>query len=251
MAIPISVQLYSLRDAAAKDFTGVLKSVAQIGYPYVEFAGLHNKSAKEVRKLIDDIGLKPSSAHVALFDPAARAKVEDEARALGYTHLVSGFGKDDFASEDKIRAAADKVNAAVNYFGPKGFTVSLHNHEWEFSAPNKGDLLLELAPKAGPQLDVYWIKFGGADPVDVIKRYGKRTHLVHIKDGPANSKNRDLPMTAVGQGQIDIPGVVRAAEYAGVEFLIVELDRCGTDMLQAVADSYNYLTSRSLAKGNR
>src|SRR5438552_3557559 len=110
--LPISVQLYTLRDAASKDFVGVLKSVAEIGYPAVEFAGLQNKSAKEVRKVIDDLGMVASSAHVALFDPAKRAQVEDEAATLGYKHLVSGFGPNDFKSEATIQEAAAKVNAA-------------------------------------------------------------------------------------------------------------------------------------------
>ncbi len=58
-------------------------------------------------------------------------------------------------------------------------------------------------------------------------------------------------MTAVGQGTLNIPEIVRAGEYAQVEYLIVELDKCATDMLQAVRDSYNYMTQRSLAQGTR
>lgn len=251
MPKPISVQLYTLRDMAGKDFIGTLRAVADIGYPYVEFAGLHGKCLREIRRVIDDLGMKASSAHVGLFDPAKRAQVEDEAGALGYTHLVSGFSAKDFESEAAVRAAAEKVNDATSYFGPKGFKVHLHNHEWEYSAPGKGDLLLELCPNACPQIDVYWVKVGGACPVDVIRRYANRTHLLHIKDGPADPKDRTLPMTAVGQGTINIPEVIRAGEYASVEFMIVELDKCATDMLQAVRESYNFLTMRSLVTGKR
>ncbi|HYG78724.1 MAG TPA: sugar phosphate isomerase/epimerase [Planctomycetota bacterium] len=249
--LPLSVQLYSLREAAAQDFIGVLKAVAAIGYPAVEFAGLHGRSAREIKRVIDDLGLKVSSAHVPLFDSSKHAQIEEDAAALGVKHLVGGFGAKDFESPEAIRAAADKTNATIAHFAPKGYKVHLHNHEWEFNGPNKGDLLLELAPQACAQLDVYWIKVAGANPAEVIQRYRKRVHLIHIKDGPADPKDRTLPMTAVGQGTVNIPDVVRAAEYAEVEYLIVELDRCATDMLQAVRESYEYMTRRSLARGNR
>jgi sugar phosphate isomerase/epimerase len=249
MAKPVALQLYSVREAAAKDFAATLKAVSDIGYPYVEFAGLQGKSPAEVRKMIDDVGLKACSSHCAVFDPAKRAQVEDEARTLGYTHLVSGFGPKDFETEDAIKAAADKVNAAVDCFGPKGFTISIHNHDWEYSAPNKGDLLLKLCPKACPQLDIYWVKTGGADPAELIKKYAQRIHLLHIKDGPADKTNRDAPMTAVGKGTVDVPAAIKASEKSACEFHIVELDRCATDMMEAVKDSFVYLTSSGLAAG--
>ncbi|MCY3020081.1 MAG: sugar phosphate isomerase/epimerase [Planctomycetota bacterium] len=250
MLKPVALQLYSVREAAGKDLPGTLKIVADIGYPYAELAGMHGKTPAEFKKLLDDVGLKVCSSHCAVFDPAKRAQTEDEARTMGYTHLVSGFGPDDFKTEDAIKAAADKVNAAVDCFGPKGFSISIHNHYWEFAGPNKGDLLYKLAPKACPQLDVYWIKVGGADPAKVVKRYAKRCKLLHLKDGAATMEQKH-PMTAVGKGTVDIPAVIKAAEKSIVEFLIVELDDCATDMIEAVRDSYTYLTSKGLAQGKK
>lgn len=250
MAKPVALQLYSVRDAAAKDFAGTLKIVADIGYPYVEFAGLHGKSPSDVRKMIDDLGLKACSSHCAVFDPAKRAQTEDEARVLGYTHLVSGFGPKDFETEDAIKAAAGKVNQATDYFGPKGFTVSIHNHWWEFDGPNKGDLLYKLAPKACPQLDIYWVTVGGADPVKVMEQYAQRCKLLHLKDGPATKENSQ-PMTAVGKGNVRTEAIIKAAEKSAVEFLIVELDSCATDMIEAVRDSYTFLVGKGLAAGKK
>jgi sugar phosphate isomerase/epimerase len=251
MPKPISVQLYTLREMAVKDFVATLKAVADIGFPYVEFAGLHGRTAKEIRKVIDDLGLKASSAHVPLFDNTKHAQILEDANVLGYTHLVGGFGAKDFESEDTVKAAAVKVNEAVNLFSPKDLTVNLHNHEWEYKAYDKFQLLLELAPKAGPQVDIYWVKVGGQDPAEAIRRYSGRVRTIHVKDGPANPADRALPMTAAGQGAIDIPSAIRAAEYAGVEFVTVEIDKCATDMLQAVKESYEFLTRRGLAQGKR
>jgi len=250
MAKPVALQLYSVRDAAGKDLAGTLKAVADIGYPYVELAGSHGKTPAEFKKLLDDVGLKTCSSHCGVFDPAKRAQVEDEAKTLGFTHLVSGFGPKDFETQDAIKAAADKVNQAVDYFGPKGFTISIHNHWWEFDGPNKGDLLYKLAPKACPQLDIYWVTVGGADPVKVMKKYAKRCKLLHVKDGAATQEQKH-PMTAIGKGNVKTEAILKAAEKSAVEYLIVELDDCATDMLEAVRDSYTFLVGKGLATGNK
>ena len=252
MAIPISIQLYTLRDMVAKDgYMAVLKAVAEIGFPYVEMAGLYGKSAGEIRATLDGLNLKAMGAHINFTDPKGWQQAEDEAKALGYKHLITSIGNAEFETPEKIRAVAEKINAAINHFAPKGYTLSLHNHWWEFNGPNRCDLLLELCPRAHLQADVYWLQTGGADPAEIIKRYGTRTKLLHIKDGPADGKDTGLPMTAVGEGKVNIPECVRAAEYAGAEYLSIELDRCATDMLTAVRESYNYMTRRGLAKGNR
>ncbi|MGC8781906.1 MAG: sugar phosphate isomerase/epimerase family protein, partial [Anaerolineae bacterium] len=76
----------------------------------------------------------------------------------------------------------------------------------------------------------------GVDPVQAIREAGPRATLLHIKDGPANTTD---PMVAVGEGVMDFPAILKAASYA--EWLIVELDRCATDMAEAVAKSVRYL----------
>ena len=254
MAIPISLQLYTLRQAIEKvGYAPILESVAGIGYGHVEMAGLYNRTPQEIRQALDHCGLKPTGSHVNLLDTAARSKIEDEARILGYSNLITSISREVFDSPDKIRQTAEQVNAAIQHFAPRGFTVALHNHWWEFNGPGRGDLLLELCPQVCLEVDIYWVKTGGngADPAETIRRYSRRTRLLHVKDGPADSTNPQLPMTAVGQGSVDVPSAIRAAEYAAVEYLVVELDHCATDMLQAVRDSYNYLTQRSLAQGRR
>jgi len=248
MPIPIALQLYTLRDQAAQDFAGVLRTVAEIGYKGVEFAGLHGMSPSEVRAILDELGLVATSAHVPVFDPDRLDEVMAEAEVLGYKYLVGGFGPEQFASEDKIQEAAETCNAAIEKASARGFTVCLHNHWWEYDGPDKGEKLLELCPKLSPQFDIYWVATGGADPAALIDRYADRTKLLHIKDGPCI---KDAAMTAVGQGKVDVPAAIHAGQRAGVEWAIVELDTCDTDMLQAVKDSYTYLVSNGLAAGNK
>ena len=147
-----------------------------------------------------------SSAHGPVFDPTKWDEVKRDAVALGYKHVVGGFGENDFKSEEAIRAAAQKINRAIDHFGPKGYTVGYHNHWWEYDAPNKGDLSSRSAPRRIPSSTLLG-HVGGADPAAYIRRYKGRVNLVHIKDGPLD---RDKAMTAVGKGKVDIKGVVGA-----------------------------------------
>jgi len=108
-------------------------------------------------------------------------------------------------------------------------------------------LLAELTdPAVKFELDTYWIQVTGIDPVKVVREMGSRSPLLHIKDGPADSREAD--MTALGAGNIDIPAIV-AAGGEHTQWLFVELDRCATDMMTAVQASYTYLISNGLARG--
>jgi sugar phosphate isomerase/epimerase len=245
MPKPIAIQLYTLRELAAKNFVSVLKSVADIGYAGVEFAGLHGMSAAEVKKVIAALGLAACSAHQPLFDPAKYNQIEDEARTLGYTRLVGMFGRTDFDSPDKIKACAEKINAAIAHFAPKGFTIHYHNHDWEFDAPGKDESFFSLCPTSFLEVDIYWVQTAGQDPAQVVKRYANRVELLHIKDGPCDRK---LNMTAVGKGKVDVAASIHAGEAGKLAWNIVELDRCDTDMLEAVRESHTYLTSRGLGQ---
>jgi sugar phosphate isomerase/epimerase len=95
------------------------------------------------------------------------------------------------------------------------------------------------------ELDTYWAHVAEHDPAEVLGKLGPRATLVHVKDGPGNMSD---PMTATGEGVMDWPHVLGAAE-ANAEWLIVELDRCATDMLKAVEKSYQYLVSKGWGHG--
>lgn len=248
---PIALQLYSLREEAAADFPGVLKTVADIGYTGVEFAGLHDMTPTDVRKVLDDVGLTAASTHGPLPTEENLTEVIDTARTLGYTHHVSGFGPDQFASKETILAAAAKAQKAAELLAGTGIRFGIHNHYWEFDHRIDGryphEIFMAAAPDVLAQIDTYWVQVGGADAATVVGRYGTRAPLLHIKDGPGN---REAAMTAIGGGIMDWAAVIGAAA-ATTEWLIVELDRCDTDMTEAVAESYRYLTRNGLATGTR
>jgi len=131
-------------------------------------------------------------------------------------------------------------------------SFACHNHNFEFDHQFDGltphELMMQEAPGLLAELDTYWIKVGGVSPAAMIRKYGARVPLLHIKDGPADSPKS--PMTAVGAGTMNWAEVFSAVT-THTEWLIVEIDRCSTDMWTAVADSCRYLVDNGYAKGRR
>jgi sugar phosphate isomerase/epimerase len=152
---------------------------------------------------------------------------------------------------DGIKQACALLNEANGVCRANGLTLGYHNHWFEYGKIDgryAADLLREgLEPDIILEIDTYWAQTAGADPVQIIKTLGARAPLLHIKDGPCV---REEPMVAVGQGKMNVPAIVRAAEGTA-QWLIVELDRCATDMLEAVHKSYSYLIGEKLGYGSK
>src|SRR5258708_8191646 len=105
----LSVQLYSVREAAKTNFPHVLEALAKMGYDGVEFAGLHGHSPHELRKVLDRAGIVASSAHGPVFDATKWDEVERDAVALGYKHPLTGFRANDLNSEEDLPAPPPNV----------------------------------------------------------------------------------------------------------------------------------------------
>ena len=251
---PISLQLYSLRKdvyPGGDDLPGVLRTVAGIGYTGVEFASLQENDPKEIAKLINDLGLQVSSSHTPLPTKENVQQMADTELTLGNKRIISGFGPSDMQTVDACKEVAAKFSEAAELLKPYGISFGFHNHWWEFNTLDGKyvyDILMEEAPDVFSELDVYWCAYGKADPVEVISKYTSRQPLLHIKDGMLKE---DGHHTAVGSGMLDIPSIVGAADPSVLQWLIVELDFCDTDMLEAVKLSYRYMISNGLAAGNK
>ncbi len=251
MTPPIALQLYSVRDVISKsDFDTVVRQVAEIGYAGVETAGFPGTTPQAAGKLFKSLGLQVSSIHkFPIPTQADQQEILDMLGALGTKNVVSGAGPDDFKTVDTTRATCEKLNTAVELLGPHGIKLHVHNHWWEYLKIGEKyayEYMLDfLAPEIFFQIDTYWVKTAGVDPAQVVKRMGKRAPLLHIKDGPAQQK---VAQTAVGGGVLDFPAIVKAAA-GNTEWMIVELDSCATDMIEAVRKSHAYLTGKGLASG--
>ncbi|MCB0153938.1 MAG: sugar phosphate isomerase/epimerase [Anaerolineae bacterium] len=248
--LPIALQLYSIRETLAQDFEAGIRKVAAMGYAGVETAGFAGTTAAAASQLFAELGLRVCSAHAPLPVGDDKNKVLDDLAALGCHRLISAYlPPEQYQTLDGVKQACDRFNEANAVAVENGLSFGVHNHWWEFQ-PVAGHypyhLWLErLDPAIFFEIDTYWVKTAGLDPLAVVGEFGERAPLLHIKDGPATT---DEPMLAVGSGVMDIPGVVRAGS-GHTEWLIVELDRCATDMLAAVEQSYHYLVQEGLGHG--
>ena len=252
MPATVGLQLYTVRQLIAKSsFAAVVKEVAKIGYPGVELAGFPGTTAADAGKLLRDLGLKVTSGHFALPLGDQKQQVLDEVAAVGAKRIVSGRGPDDFKTLDLIKKSCDLFNQAGDVAAQNGLTLGIHNHWWEFQKVD-GRLVFDvmreqLRPGIFFEIDVYWAKTAGADPAVEVKKAGARAPLLHIKDGPCQ---QGQPMTAVGAGKVDFPAIAKVSAGTA-DWWIVELDDCATDMMEAVRQSYRYITTNGFAKGKK
>lgn len=254
MNTPVGLQLYTVRDAMAQNFESTIRSVAAWGYVGVEAAGFPDGvTPADAKKLFDELGLVVSGAHRPLPLGDEQNAVLDWVQALGCTHLVCPWlnPDDHWSTLDQVKATAEMLNEAAAVASANGLTFSYHNHDFEFreidGTPAYFRFLDLIDPAVHLEVDVYWVHLAGHDPAQVVADLGSRAPLLHIKDGPAV---REEPMTAVGDGVVDIPAVVKAGA-ASAEWLIVELDACATDMLTAVEQSIGYMAAHGLGRVNK
>lgn len=242
MPAPIALQLYSVREHAAKDFAGAVRQVAAAGYVGVEPAGFPGTTAQAAGKLFKELGLAVPSVHLPMPVGDKVNEVIDAAKSISCPCIVSGKGPDDFKTLDLAKRTCDLFNEANANVRAAGLSFGIHNHWWEYTQVEGRypyEVMLELLdPAITYELDTYWIKTAGVDPVAIVKSFGKRSPLLHIKDGPCV---KGQPQTAVGDGIVDVAGIVKAGGK-NTTWLIVELDACATDMMVAVAKSCQFLS---------
>ena len=239
---PIGIQLYTVRREMARDVESTLATIAQIGYREVEFAGLFNHSAKDVRAMLDRHGLKAPSSHVGM--PRRMDQwpaMLDDARTLGQSYIITPSFPNDDLSPDGMKRIADQFNAAGAAAKKAGLQFGFHNHAEEFK-PVGGQvpydtLLAECDPSLVKfEIDIFWMVTGGRDPLTYLAKYPGRFPMVHAKDRTADGR-----MTDVGSGTIDWPKMMGAFERAGLKHCFVEHDDPADPFASARA-SYAYLS---------
>ena len=233
--------MYSVREYTVKDFDATVRKVKAAGYTGVEPANFPGTTPQAAGKLFKELGLAVPSAHLPLPVGDKVNEVIDAAKAISCPCIVSGKGPDDFKTLDLAKRTCDLFNEANANVRAAGLSFGIHNHWWEYTLVEGRfpyEIMLErLDPAITFELDTYWIKTAGVDPAAMVKLHGKRSPLLHIKDGPCV---KGQPQTAVGDGIVDVPAIVKAGGK-NTQWLIVELDACATDMMEAVAKSCRYL----------
>ncbi|MFA6242087.1 MAG: sugar phosphate isomerase/epimerase [Candidatus Hydrogenedentales bacterium] len=235
--LPFALQLYTVRDHMDTDIPGTLKRVKEIGYDNVELAGLGPYTAEEYSYFLADAGLTAISAHFGFNEVVHEtAMVAEAGDALGLAFIVmpwlGGELCPDMDAWVANIAALDQSGASLREMG---ITLCYHNHAHEFERINGKCIFDQIFDTASPEnlsaeLDTYWAKFGGADPVSTIKKYTGRCPLIHVKDMEAEEPRS---FTELGRGIMDWKSIFAAARHADVRWYIVEQDVCKGDSLES------------------
>jgi sugar phosphate isomerase/epimerase len=243
---PVALQLYTVRDEIGAGRAAVLRRLAGFGYRTVEpYDVLTDPDV--LRGELDAAGLGVCSVHTQPFGDDAEAAFRG-ARTVGAgTVIVPHIPPERFADADGVRAVASELNEASRRAAQHGLRLGYHNHDFELSTLIGGRPALEvlagqLDPEVILEVDTYWAAVGGQDVVALLGRLGPRVRYLHVKDGPVT---KDDPMTAVGTGKMPVAEILAASP--SVEWNVVELDACATDMMEAVADSLTWLVNHGLA----
>jgi sugar phosphate isomerase/epimerase len=255
----IGIQLYTLRNELGRDAAGTLKKVAAAGYKQVELYGFPN--ADPMIAGAKDAGLEIHSAHFewdAVVNPKDDAmsdfsRILDKARETGLSQLVIPYLKDSNRKTlDDYKKVAAHANKAAAMAQKAGIQLSYHNHNFEFEPKEGGksgyDVFTEeFSPEMQFEIDVFWVKAAGINPVELIKKLTGRVSQLHLKDLKEGVKtpsfSSPLPKDAfqpLGAGIIPMEPIIVAAKAAGVKHCHVEQDH-SPDALADIARSIDYL----------
>lgn len=241
----LSVQLYTVREAAHDDLHGTLARLAALGLSNVEPFAITD--FPDLGDALRASGLAAPTAHASLTGDD-RQQVLETAAALGVHTVIEPYlPPERWATAADVARNADALAQAADAAAALGLRVGYHNHDHELASVIDGVPALELFAAALPdevvlEVDTYWVAVGGQDPVALLRRLGEKVVALHVKDGPATKETKD--QVAVGAGSLPVPDIIGAAPHA---LRVVELDDCRGDRFQAVADSVRYLTEAGLA----
>lgn len=274
--LPIGLQLFSVRDDMEADFKGTLEKVKEMGYDAVEFAGLYGNSPAQVKRLCEEIGLVPVSAHVPFAEMIADPDgVLDAYREIGCEQIVIPYLTEEYRPGsqgfDTLIQWAKMLGALCM---ERGMKLAYHNHDFEFTKIGGEYALDILYQEVSPdflqaQLDTCWVFIGGEDPIKYVNKYAGREYTVHLKDFWASQEvikghkceklyqligiddakqvqaeeGQHFCLRPLGYGVQNIPGIVEAAEASGARWIIVEQDEpsMGKTALQCAKMSIDYL----------
>jgi len=228
--IPIGLELYSVRDEFKKDPEATLRAVAQMGYQCVEFYAPYFEwsegQTKQMRKLLDDLGIRCFSTHnnYSYLSAENIGKARDMNLILGSKYVVMASSNPK-PGLDGWKAVAESLNAAADQLEASGLKAGYHNHQPEFTIIEGQRPMEILAKNTKPsimlQLDVGTCLEAGSDPVAWIRANPGRIRSLHLKDwSPDPAKGYS---GLFGEGSADWKNIFAAAENGGgVEYYLLE-----------------------------
>ena len=246
----IGAQLFTVRSyvQTEADLARTLERVAAIGYQYVQLSALGNIPPKAVKRICDENGLKIVLTH----NPEQRflhqidALIEEH-QLYECPYVGLGMMGEKYQQEHWLPHFQADFEAPAIKLREAGMLFMYHNHALEFSRLSDGrtmmDRLLEMMPAEimGITADTYWLQYAGVDVKAWLRAHPDRLPCVHLKD--MTVKGFENRMAAVGEGNLDFPGILDLLSHNGVtRYALVEQDQCyGESPFDCLNKSYHYL----------
>ena len=249
----VGVELYTFRDQIPKDVEGMHKKISEMGIRVVEGGGTYGLTKEAYKQLLEKNNLKMPS-YAADFgalekDPQA---IANDAKYFGAKYVVCFWVPHNgttFTIED-AKKSADVFNKAGRILKENGLTFLYHAHGYEFQKYGDGTFFDYMLKNYDPkyvnfQMDVFWFKNSGQDPVEYLNKYPKRFQSLHLKDRKIGTENNVTAEADVetnvtlGTGDVDIAGIMKAAKKIGIKYAFIE-DESSRSMEQ-VPESLTYL----------
>jgi sugar phosphate isomerase/epimerase len=239
--VNIGLQLYSIREAAEKDFLGTIELVGDMGYRGIQFAGFFNTPTNDLKKVMDQKGIVPAGSHI---NPLVFESLEDQLdevlqfnNEIGNNLIICPSISEELRkTRDDYKRRADAFNKIGTKCKQNGFIFAYHNHNFEFDLFNNErgfDILFENTDPelVKIELDCYWATYAGLDPTSIIKKYGDRIVSLHIKDlKHVNGEKRSIE---IGSGELDFSGLVKVGQDNGIKWFIVEQEQFDADPMES------------------
>lgn len=268
MALPVAIQVFSVRDDAAKDLRATLLKLKEMGYDGVEFAGLYGNAPEDIAKMCKEIGLVPISAHVPYKDMVADPEgVLAQYKTIGCKYVAIPYlTPEDRPGTENFGKVIENAKMLGRVAKDMGMQLLYHNHEFEFLKIN-GKYALEILYDSvdedllKTELDTCWVNVGGEEPAAYVRKFTGRAPVVHLKDfkgeksenmyeligieNKAPERPANFEFRPVGSGAQCFPEILKASEDAGAEWVVVEQDRpsMGLTPLECAKKSREYLKS--------
>lgn len=251
----IGLQLYSLRNQLPKDVPGTLKQIKTWGITEIEGGDTYGMSIEEFNTLSKNSGLKLIAVGTSFAelekDPQA---VANQAKAFGAAYVVCYWiphHGNDFTLAD-TETAIRVFNTAGKILAENGLSFCYHPHGYEFRPYQKGTLFDLMMEKVNPayvnfEMDVYWVKHPGQDPVKLLKKYKNRFPLMHLKDrkpgtpGNQNGNSDEETNVVLGSGDVGIAAIMKVAKRYGVKHFFIEDE--SSRSVQQIPQSLEFLKS--------
>ncbi len=255
IAQEFGLQLYSLRDQFAKDAVTTMAKVKAMGFKNVEMAGTYGLRFPDLMKLLaqNELNVVSFGGDFEKLEKTPQ-RLAEEARAYGAKYIVCFWiphDGDNFSIED-VDKAVEVFNEAGRIIARNGMLFCYHPHGYEFKPYKDGTLFDYMVEKLDPryvhfELDVFWIKQAGQDPLALLKKYSTRFVLLHLKDrkkGTPDTTNGqgDLEANVVlGTGDVGIAEIMKEAKKLGIKHYFIEDESSRVE--EQLPKSLDYLKS--------